>query len=153
MCQSLRQSACTRAEPTPMPVSSATSRRQVSSSGSSSASFEPVTLCQKPGASARSSSSTSSAALWMTTRTDSGILNRRSSIMSTGGRLRAAQADVQLAQLLLVDRTGRVGEEVLRALRLREGDHVAQRLCVDEQHDEAVEADGDAAVRRRAVLQ
>jgi hypothetical protein len=56
-----------------MPVSSSTSRRQVSSSGSSSRSFEPVTLCQKPGASARSIISTSRAGVWITTRTDSGI--------------------------------------------------------------------------------
>ena len=50
-------------------------------------SFEPVTLCQKPGASARSSSSTSSAAVWMTTRTDSGILKpwgRHSRMISHG---------------------------------------------------------------------
>ena len=60
---------------------------------------------------------------------------------------------MQLAQLLLVDRARRVGEQVLRALRLREGDHVAQRLGAGHQHHEAVEADGDAAVRRRAVLQ
>ena len=40
-------------------------------------SFEPVTLCQKRGASARSSSSTSSSPLWITTRTDSGILSNR----------------------------------------------------------------------------
>ena len=60
-----------------IPVSSATSRTQVSTSDSASESFEPVTLCQKPGASARSRSSTSSAPVWMTTRTDSGILSNR----------------------------------------------------------------------------
>ena len=72
---------------------------------------------------------------------------------SSARRLGVAQADVQLAQLLLVDRPGRVGEQVLRPLRLRERDHVAQRLGAGHQHDEAVEADRDAAVRRRAVLQ
>ena len=91
----------------------------------------------------------SSSAVWMTTSTDSGILKRASACRP----LRVAQADVQLAQLLLVDRARRVGEQVLRALRLREGDHVAERLGAGHQHHEAVEADRDAAVRRRAVLQ
>ena len=39
---------------------------------SSARSFEPVTVCQKPGASARSISSTSSVGVWITTSTDSG---------------------------------------------------------------------------------
>jgi len=56
-CQSTSADGGTPAEPTAMPVSSPTSRMQVSTSDSSSLSFEPVTLCQKPGASARSSSS------------------------------------------------------------------------------------------------
>ena len=38
------------------------------------------------------------------------------------------QPDVQLAQLLLVDGVRRVREQILRALRLRERDHVADRL-------------------------
>ena len=63
--------------PMRIPVSSSTSRTQVSVSDSSGRSFEPVTLCQYPGASARSSSRTSSAGVWMTTRTDSGTLKRR----------------------------------------------------------------------------
>ena len=33
------------------------------------------------------------------------------------------------------------------------GDHVADRLGARHQRDDAVEAEGDAAVRRRAVLQ
>jgi hypothetical protein len=76
-CQSTRWSSGTAALPMTIPVSSATSRTQVSTSDSASESFEPVTLCQKPGASARSSRSTSSSALWMTTRTDSGIFGNR----------------------------------------------------------------------------
>ena len=143
-----------------MPVSSAHLADAGLASDSPSDDLEPVTLCQNPGASARSSSSTSSALVWMTTRTDSGILNGRATChrlrfdpVRPAGRLRVAQADVQLAQLLLVDRARRVGEQVLGALRLRERDHVAQRLGPGHQHDEAVEADGDAAVRRRAVLQ
>jgi hypothetical protein len=52
---------------------------------------------------------------------------------------------VQLSQLPLVDRAGRVGQQILRALRLRERDDVAQRLGTGHQHHEAVEADRDAA--------
>jgi hypothetical protein len=48
---------------------------------------------------------------------------------------------------------GRVGQQALRALRLREGDDVADRLGAGHQRDDAVQAEGDAAVRRRAVLQ
>src|SRR6185295_5491549 len=128
-------------------------------------------------------SRTSSSRVWMTTRTDSGTLKRRtvgvmrrraSAATSPRGErrtqragaalprrsrrasargLRVAQPDVQLAQLLLVDRARRVREQVLRTLRLRERDDVAQRFGAGHQHDEAVEADRDAAVRRRAVLQ
>ena len=46
--------------------------RAASASGSSSRSSEPVTDCQKPARLARSSSSTSSAAVWITTSTDTG---------------------------------------------------------------------------------
>jgi hypothetical protein len=56
-----------------MPVSSATSRNAVCSSVSPS-SWLPVTDCQKPGWSARSSSSTSSAVLYTTTSVETGIL-------------------------------------------------------------------------------
>ena len=48
---------------------------------------------------------------------------------------------------------GALRQQVLRALGLREGDHVADRLGAGHQRDEAVEAERDAAVRRRAVLQ
>src|SRR4051812_42435673 len=48
--------------------------------------------------------------------------------LTSSSRCGVAQADVQLAQLLLVDRARRVREQVLRALRLRERNHVAQRL-------------------------
>ena len=43
-------------------------------SGSSGESLLPVTDCQKPGWSARSSSSTCRSGVWITTSTDSGIL-------------------------------------------------------------------------------
>src|SRR4051812_45560064 len=69
------------------------------------------------------------------------------------GRLRIPQLDMQLPQLLFVHGAGGLREQVLGALRLREGDHVAQALGAGHQHHEAVQPDGDAAVRRRAVLQ
>ena len=56
-----------------MPVSSATSRTAVSRRVSPG-SWLPVTDCQKPGRSARSSSSTSSAGVWITTSVETGIL-------------------------------------------------------------------------------
>jgi hypothetical protein len=64
-----------------------------------------------------------------------------------------AQADVQFAQLLLVDAARRVGQQALGALGLGEGDHVADRLGAGHHGDDAVEAEGQAAVRRRAVLE
>ena len=47
---------------------------------------------------------------------------------------------MQFAQLLLVDRAGRLRQQVLRALGLGEGNHVADRLGLGHQRDEAVEA-------------
>src|SRR3954464_2944600 len=194
-----------------MPVSSRTSRMAVSSKVSSSWSLEPVTDCHLPGVSARLIRSTSRPGVWITTRTDSGILkglgtdtgsripsflrrracepapsggatasrdrlagtprgsqpNKKSGAaaplpQASGSRLRGnvglhalrvAQADVQLTQLLLVHRPGRLREQVLRPLGLGEGDDITQRLGAGHEHDEAVQADGDAAVRRGAVLQ
>ena len=72
--QSTSDCGGTAALPISMPVSSRTSRAQVWRSVSVSLSSEPVTLCQKPGLSARSISSTSSAAVWITTSTERGIL-------------------------------------------------------------------------------
>ncbi len=60
---------------------------------------------------------------------------------------------MQLAQLLLVDFRGRLRQQILGALRLREGDHVADRFGAGHHGDDAVQAEGDAAVRRRAILQ
>src|SRR5258708_15438126 len=69
-------------------------------------------------------------------------------------RLRLApQAQVQLAQLLLGDRGRGAGEEVLAALGLRERDDIADRVGARHESHHAVEAERDAAVRRRAVLQ
>ena len=52
-------------------------------------------------------------------------------------------------------RTGE-GEPVMRSVRarrLREGDDLAERRLPGQDHDHAVEAEGDAAVGRRAVLE
>src|SRR5262245_11344644 len=64
---------------------------------------------------------------------------------------RLAQPDVELPQLPLVDRRGRLRQQVLRALRLRERDDVADRLGSGYQRGEAIETERDPAVRRRAV--
>ena len=57
------------------------------------------------------------------------------------------QMDVQLAQLLLVNGRRRLREQVLRALRLGEGDHVADRFGARHQCGDAVDAEGDAKYR------
>ena len=51
---------------------------------------------------------------------------------------------------LVVDRGGGVGEGVDAGLRLRERDHLADVLLAGEDRDEAVDADREAGVRRRA---
>src|SRR6266516_976691 len=65
----------------------------------------------------------------------------------------SAQANMQLAQLLLVHRRWSMREQILRALRLRERDDVADGFGTGHYGDDAIEAESDAAVRRRAVLQ
>jgi hypothetical protein len=47
----------------------------------------------------------------------------------------------------------RPGQRVLAAAGLRERDHVAHRVRAGEQHADAVPAERDPAVRRRAVLE
>ena len=47
----------------------------------------------------------------------------------------------------------RLRQQALGALGLGEGDHVADRLGTGHQRHDAVQAEGQAAVRRRAVLQ
>src|SRR3979409_817485 len=62
--------------------------------------------------------------------------------------LRLAQANVQLAQLLLVDRRRSMREQVLRARRLGKGDDVADRLGAGHHGDVPLQAEGELAVRR-----
>ncbi len=67
--------------------------------------------------------------------------------------LRQSDADIRLANLFIVDRRRCAAHEVGAALGFGEGDDVADVGDAAEDHDEAVEADGDAAVGRSAVLE
>src|SRR3982074_3518724 len=60
---------------------------------------------------------------------------------------------MQFAQLLLTDRRRSADKQVLPALRLGEGDDVANLIDASHQRHHAVDAEGDAAMRRRAVFQ
>ena len=62
-------------------------------------------------------------------------------------------ADVELFKLLLGYRGGGVGHEVDGFGGFGEGDDFAQAGCAGEQHDDAVEAEGDAAVRGSSVFE
>src|SRR3954447_23486243 len=78
-----------------------------------------------------------------------GIQSRRP--ISMARQLRLVDGDAELAQLRLVNRGRRPGEEVEARRGLGKGDHVADRLRSAEALDDAVDAVGDAAVRRGAV--
>src|SRR3712207_1899651 len=65
----------------------------------------------------------------------------------------SAQLQPELAQLAVVDRRRRAGHRVRPAGRLRERDGVADRLAAEQDRDDAVDAERDAAVRRRAEAQ
>ena len=67
--------------------------------------------------------------------------------------VRRPNADVQFAQLLLGDRRGRLDKQVLSTLGLWKRNHIADLLDAGHQRDKAIEAEGDAAMRWRAVLQ
>src|SRR5258708_20358242 len=102
-----------------------------------------------PAAAAARASSRASAESWKTPAFAASLIH--SAFMPSA--LRLAQADVQLAQLILVHGRRSVREQVLRALRLGEGDDVADGFGAGHHGDDAVQSEGDAAVRRRAVLQ
>ena len=55
---------------------------------------------------------------------------------------------MEVAELAGFDSRRAVGHEVLAAVVFREGDDVADRLGSGQEHDDAVETEGDAAVRR-----
>src|SRR3954451_16216858 len=66
---------------------------------------------------------------------------------------RGGAAQAELAQLAGVDRGRRTGQRIGAAGGLREGDDVADRLAAEQQRDDAVDAERDPAVRRRAEAQ
>src|SRR6478752_8955376 len=59
----------------------------------------------------------------------------------------------ELGQLLRRQRRRRARERIAASAELREGDDLAQVVRVAELHRDAVDAGGDAAVRRRAEAQ
>jgi hypothetical protein len=61
--------------------------------------------------------------------------------------------NLQLAQLLVVNHGRRAGHQVHGLRGLRERDHFADRRLAAHQRHDAVEAERDAAVRRRAVFE
>src|SRR5690242_10487157 len=67
--------------------------------------------------------------------------------------LRYSHANVQLAQLQLAGLGRRIRHRIRRRLRLREGDHLADAVGTGHQHRQAVQAERNAAVRRRTELE
>src|SRR5262245_4165717 len=61
--------------------------------------------------------------------------------------------DAQLSRLRRIDRRRRVAHQVHRLRRLREGNHLANRGLTRQQRADAIEAERQAAVWRRAVLE
>src|SRR5260370_15346254 len=59
--------------------------------------------------------------------------------------------DPQLIELFFVDAGRRIGHQILGGGGLSEGDDLADGFFTGEEHDDAVDAERDAAVRRRAV--
>jgi integrase len=102
---------------------------------------------------------------------DGGVEKRCKSLNLNGGRGRnrtynlsvksrmlcqlsyARHANVQLLQLLLAHRRRRFGHQVDRLRRLREGNYFAQVSRARQQHHDAIQAQRNAAMRRRAVLE
>src|SRR6266480_5960754 len=102
-----------------------------------------------PAAAAARARSRASAESWKTPAFAASLIH--SAFMRSP--LRLAQANVQLAQLLLVHGRRGMREQVLRALGLGKRDDVADRFGARHHGHDAVEAERDAAVRRRAVLE
>ena len=72
----------------------------------------------------------------------------RGSILALG-----SDGDPQVAQLRVADWGGGVDHQIDRAGGFGEGNDFAQAFGSGDDHDDAVEAEGDAAVRRRAVFE
>src|SRR6266513_3611255 len=102
-----------------------------------------------PAAAAARARSRASAESWKTPAFAASLIH--SAFMRSA--LRLAQANVQLAQLLLVHGRRGMREQVLRALGLGKRDDVADRFGARHHGHDAVQAEGDTAVWRGAVLQ
>src|SRR5690349_17036145 len=63
------------------------------------------------------------------------------------------ECDAELAKLAVGDRRWGVAHQVGAARGLGERDHIANRRLAGQEHHQAVQAEGDAAVGRGAVLQ
>src|SRR5690606_36872430 len=90
--------------------------------------------------------------LWLS----SALTTSSCSLGITGARPGARErpvADEQLGQLGLVGRGRAAGHQILTLLRLGERDHVAEAVRAGHQHRQAIDAERDPAVRRRAVLE
>src|SRR5207244_7913222 len=61
--------------------------------------------------------------------------------------------DLQIPQLTPIDFRWRLGHEVHATIVFREGHDIADGFGATDDHDEAVEAEGDSAVGRRAEAQ
>src|SRR5262245_42007472 len=105
-----------------------------------------------PEAAAAPASSRASEERWNTPAFEAS-LSQSAFMPSSRLSFRIPQTDVQLAQLLLGRRRRRAGEQVLPALRLGESDNIPDGVDAGHQRHEAVEAERDAAVRRRSVLE
>src|SRR3954465_538380 len=79
-----------------------------------------------------------------------GWRTRQGQFQSSSG---SGQADTQVAQLTRFDGRGSAGHQVGCGGRLRERHDVADRFLASQQSDDAIEAEGDPAVWRRAVVE
>src|SRR5690606_20737567 len=77
----------------------------------------------------------------------------RTFVAQTGSALLLAHLHTHFAQLLRVHRRRRLGHDTGSGLGFREGNHVADRFTAGHQHDHAIQAEGQATVRRRTELE
>ena len=60
---------------------------------------------------------------------------------------------MQLFQLRFIYTSGGFGHQALSLLGLGKGDYVPNIIGTEQQHNQTIQSPGDAAVRRRAILQ
>ena len=70
-----------------------------------------------------------------------------------GAPIQRIHLDVEFLQLRRIDRRRRLGHQALRLLRLGKGNHISNGIGPAKQHDQPIEPEGDAAVRRSAVIE